>query len=122
VQGSAKVLEDLLSKFNRTYIFIDGLDECNKADWKPLFKFIHSLCHPAKHLLHLLFTSQPLEEFKKAFKDVTIIVLGSAVTTSDIKSYVSSKVPEIGNWASDDKYAKDVIKRIVQKSNGMPVL
>jgi hypothetical protein len=73
-------------------------------------------------LLHLLFTSQPLEEFKKAFKDVTVIELGSAVTTNDIKSYVSSKVPEIGNWASDDKYVKDVTKQIVQKSNGMSVL
>jgi hypothetical protein len=27
-----EVLKDLLSKFNRTYVFIDGLDECNKAD------------------------------------------------------------------------------------------
>jgi hypothetical protein len=117
-----EVLENLLSELDRTYIVIDGLDECHKTEWRPLAQFIHSLCHPAKNALHLLFTSQPLEEFKTAFKDVTFIELGSAVSTSDIRSYIGSKVPKVGNWASDDKYAKHVTEQIVQKSNGMLVL
>jgi hypothetical protein len=74
-----EVLENLLSELDRTYIVIDGLDECNKSDWKHLIEFIHSLCHPAKNAPHLLFTSQPLEEFKTAFKDVIPIELGSWV-------------------------------------------
>ncbi|KAF7344901.1 HET-domain-containing protein [Mycena venus] len=113
------VLEDLLSELDQTYIIIDGLDECDKTDWKLLIQFICSLRHPTKNPPHLLFTSQPLEEFQKAFKDVTFIELGSVVSTSDIRSFVSSEVPGIGNWASDDKYAKDVTEQIVQKSNGM---
>jgi hypothetical protein len=116
-----EVLENLLSELDRTYIVIDGLDECNKTEWKPLAQFIHSLCHPAKNAPHLLFTSQPLEEFKTAFRDVTFIELGSGVSNDDISSFVGSEVPKIGNWASDDNYAKDVTEQIVQKSNGMPV-
>jgi ribulose bisphosphate carboxylase small subunit len=116
------VLKNLLSEMDQTYIVIDGLDECNKIDRKHLIEFIHSLCHPTKNALHLLFTSQPLEEFKNAFRNVTFIELGSMATTSDIRSYVRSKVPEVGNWASDDKYAKRVMEQIVQKSNGMLVL
>jgi hypothetical protein len=115
------VLKNLLAELDRTYIIIDGLDECNKTDWKPLVQFICSLCHPAKNALHLLFTSQPLEEFKRAFKDVAFIELGSRVTTDDIRSFVSSEVPRVGNWASDDNYAKDVTEQIVEKSNGMLV-
>jgi hypothetical protein len=42
------VFENLLSELDQTYIVIDGLDECNKTDRKPLIEFIHSLCHPAK--------------------------------------------------------------------------
>jgi hypothetical protein len=42
------VLKNLLSELDQTYIVIDGLDECNKTDRKPLIEFIHSLCHPAK--------------------------------------------------------------------------
>jgi hypothetical protein len=117
-----EVLENLLSELERTYIVIDGLDECRKTDWKLLVEFIHSLHHPTKNAPHLLFTSQPLEEFQTAFKDVTSIELGSAVSTSDIKSFVGSEVPRIGNWASDENYANDVTEQIVQKSNGMSVL
>jgi hypothetical protein len=117
-----KVLMDLLSELDRMYIIIDGLDECNKTDWKPLVQFIHSLCHPVKNALHLLFTSQPLKEFQNAFQEVIFIELGSAVSTGDIRSFVGSEVPRIGNWASDDNYAKDVTEKIVKKSNGMWVL
>jgi hypothetical protein len=117
-----EVLKNLLSEFNRTYIVIDGLDECNKTEWKPLVRFIHSLCHPTKNALHLLFTSQPLEEFQIAFKDVAFIELGSWVSNDDIRSFIGSEVPRLGNWASEDKYAKEVTEQIVQKSNGMSVL
>jgi hypothetical protein len=117
-----EVLENLLSEFNQTYIVIDGLDECNKTEWKPLAQFIHSLCHPLKNALHLLFTSQPLEEFQTVFKDVTFIELGSWVSNDDIRSFVGSEVPRVGNWASDENYASHVTEQIVQKSNGMLVL
>jgi hypothetical protein len=113
------VLKKLLSELDRTYIVIDGLDECKKTDWKHLIELIHSLCHPAKNAPHLLFTSQPLEKFQKEFKDVNFIELGSAVSGSDIRSYIGSEVPMVGNWANDEKYAKDVTEQIVQRSNGM---
>jgi hypothetical protein len=116
------VLKDLLSELDKTYIVIDGLDECRKTDWKLLVGFIHSLCHPGKNAPHLLFTSQPLEEFRTAFKDIIFIELGSWVSNKDIRSFVGSEVPRVENWASDDKYAQDVTEQIVQKSNGMLVL
>ncbi|KAF7345188.1 Pfs domain-containing protein [Mycena sanguinolenta] len=113
------VLENLLSELDWTYIIIDGIDECRKTDWKHLITFIHNLCHPAKHRLHLLFTSQLIQEFETAFKDITSITLGSKVSNNDIKSFVGSTVRETGNWASENKYARDVTDQIVQKSNGM---
>jgi hypothetical protein len=112
----------LLSEQDQTYIVIDGLDECNKTNWKPLIQFIHGLCHPARNAPHLLFTSQPLEEFTKAFQDVPFIKLGSWLSNNDIRSFVGSEVPRVGNWASDDRCAKRVTEQIVQKSNGMSVL
>jgi hypothetical protein len=116
------VLKDLLSELDQTFIVIDGLDECNKDDWKHLIKFIHSLCQPTKNAPHLLFTSQLLEEFQTAFKDVAFIELGSAVSNNDISSLVGSTVRGMGSWASDDEYAEHVAEQIVQKSNGMSVL
>jgi hypothetical protein len=116
------VLTDLLSELDQTYIVIDGLDECNKTDWKPLIELIHSLYHPPKNALHLLFTSQPLGEFEEAFKGLTVIELGSAVSINDIKSYISSEVPEACNWASDGNSVKTVTEQIAKKSNGMLVL
>ncbi|KAF7333075.1 HET-domain-containing protein [Mycena venus] len=113
------VFKDLHSELDQTYIVIDGLDECNKSDRKPLIEFIHSLCHPAKYAPHLLFTSQPLEEFQTAFKDATFIELGSWVSNDDIRSFVGSEVTRVGNWASNDNYAKNVTEQIVQKSHGM---
>ncbi|KAF7358495.1 P-loop containing nucleoside triphosphate hydrolase protein [Mycena venus] len=113
------VLEDLLLELDQTYIVIDGLDECHKIDWKPLVQFIHSLYHPTRNAPHILFTSQPVQDFQIAFKDVTFIELGSVVSAGDIRSFVGSEVSAVGNWASNDKDAKDVIEQIVQKSDGM---
>ncbi|KAJ7259052.1 hypothetical protein C8J57DRAFT_1185306, partial [Mycena rebaudengoi] len=113
------VLTDLLSELDQTYIVVDGLDECNRTDWKHLIKFIHSLYNPAKNAPHLLFTSQPVQEFQTAFKDVAFIELGSWVSNDDIRSFIGSEVPKVGNWASDDNYARNVTEQIVQKSNGM---
>ncbi|KAF7358496.1 Pfs domain-containing protein [Mycena venus] len=89
------------------------------SDWKPLVLFIHSLCHPTKNALHLLFTSQLLQEFQIAFKDVTFIELGPAVLTGDIRSFVGSEISRIKNWASDNEDTKNVTEQIVQKSDGM---
>jgi hypothetical protein len=107
------VLKNLLSKLDQAYMVIDGLDECNKTDWKHLIDFIRGLCHPNKNAPHLLFTSQPLEEFQKAFKDVIFIELGSTVSTGDIRSYIGSEVPRVGNWANDYKYVKQVTETLV---------
>jgi hypothetical protein len=107
---------------DQTYIVIDGIDECNKTDWKHLIEFIHSLCHPAKNAPHLLITSQPLEEFQTAFKDVTFIELDSTISNDDISSFVGSTVRGVKNWASDEEYAEHVTEQIVQQSNGMSVL
>jgi hypothetical protein len=84
---------------------------------------VHSQLVPShKNAPHLLFTSQPLEEFQKAFNDATFIKLGSAVSTGDIRSFVHSKVLRVRNLGSDDRYAEHVMEQIVQKSNRMSVL
>ena len=116
-----EVLKNLLSELDQTYIVIDGLDECNKTDWKSLIKFIQSLSHLTENLPHLLFTSQPLEEFQTAFKDVAFIELGSTVSNDDIRSFVGSIIHGVTNWASNDENAEHVTEQIVQKSNGMSV-
>lgn len=113
------VLEELLSEFVQTFIVIDALDECDKSDWKLLNQLIRILCLPNANALHLLFTSQPLDEFQEAFKDVSFIELTSEVSTPDIRAFVASEVRGIRNWASDDKHAQHVAEQIVLKSNGM---
>ncbi|KAJ6448995.1 hypothetical protein C8R45DRAFT_1224522 [Mycena sanguinolenta] len=113
------VLKVLLLELDHTYIVIDGLDECIKTDRKRLIEFIQSLCQSAEHTPHLLFTSQPLEDFKTAFKNITFFELGSSVTNNDIRSFIGSEVPRLGNWASHNKNVKHVTEQIVQKSNGM---
>ncbi|KAJ7272450.1 hypothetical protein C8J57DRAFT_1715826, partial [Mycena rebaudengoi] len=113
------VLKDLLSELDQTYIVIDGLDECNKNDWKALVQFILSLFPPTENAPHLLFTSQPLVEFQTAFKNVAFIELGSVVSNSDISSFVGSTVREGTSWISDDTHAEHITEQIVQKSNGM---
>jgi hypothetical protein len=68
-----------------------------------------------------LFTSQLFDEFQEAFKNVPFIELTSAVSTTDIRAFVGSKVMEAKNWASEDTHVRDVTEQIVQKSNGMSV-
>ncbi|KAJ7240942.1 hypothetical protein C8J57DRAFT_1726923 [Mycena rebaudengoi] len=105
------VLEDLLSEFDRTYIIIDGLDECNKTDWNALVQFLCSLYHPTKDSLHLLFTSQPLKEFRKTFKSVAFIELDFTATTGNIRSFVGSEVCGLGGVTLSQPTAIGAITR-----------
>jgi hypothetical protein len=92
------VLKDLLAELDQTYIVIDGLDECNETDWKPIIEFIHSLGHPTRNAPHPCLLVNLLRNFEQHSKmqPLLSLVLGSQMMTLDPLLAVKFPRSEIG--------------------------
>lgn len=86
---ATEILTDLLDPSSRTYIVIDGLDECSLAERKRIFKCLESL-QPCQDdgSLRLLIVSQIDSDIRYRLNDFAEISLQQADTVSDIVAFV----------------------------------
>ncbi|KAJ7445583.1 ankyrin repeat-containing domain protein [Mycena latifolia] len=117
-QDLLKVLKELLKELGRTYIVLDGLDECKEANLEQLLDFASVLQNWMQTPLHLLITSQPRSTLMEHFKNVPCLFLEAAVTGKDIQLFVTEELQKSAfkGWTSRADY---IIECIVLKSNGM---
>ncbi|KAJ6503031.1 ankyrin repeat-containing domain protein [Mycena vulgaris] len=78
-----KILPVLLQELGRTYIVLDGLDECD--DYDRLVDLISTFRQWSKTPLHVFITSQSRRVFTESFNGVTRIALEYSVTEADIR-------------------------------------
>ncbi|KAJ7127859.1 ankyrin repeat-containing domain protein, partial [Mycena epipterygia] len=119
------ILQGLLLELGRTYIILDGLDECEDTEIGKLVALISMLRSWTQSPLHLLITSQPRSIFTENFSGITCVFLASEVTEEDISSFVDDELRsdryKLKTWASRSHGPNitDVTQHIVQKSKGM---
>ncbi|KAJ6450209.1 ankyrin repeat-containing domain protein [Mycena vitilis] len=111
------MLNSVLAQFTGTYVVLDALDECSEHD--ELVEFISTLRGWSKPV-HLLVTSQPRTLFLESavFDEVSVVLLESETTRSDILQFVESELASKSKLKHIKK-AKDAAPKIVNKSNGM---
>ncbi|KAJ6579745.1 ankyrin repeat-containing domain protein [Mycena vulgaris] len=78
-----KILPVLLRELGRTYIVLDGLDECD--DYDGLVNLISTFRQWNETPLHVFITSQSRPVFTESFDGVTRIALEYSVTEADIR-------------------------------------
>ncbi|KAJ6503010.1 ankyrin repeat-containing domain protein [Mycena vulgaris] len=78
-----KILPVLLRELGRTYIVLDGLDECD--DYDGLVDLISTFRQWNETPLHVFITSQSRPVFTESFDDVTRVTLEYSVTEADIR-------------------------------------
>jgi hypothetical protein len=106
-----------MPQFTKTFIVIDGLDECEQNFRK---NFINKLRNLNPNL-HLLATSRSLPDIEDIFK-ISPKVNVSA-TGEDIRAYLDDTIKEAGSLSTilqkKEELRKEIIDTICERAHGM---
>jgi ankyrin repeat domain-containing protein 50 len=112
-----KLLISICGRFDKVYIVIDALDECNLAQRKLLFPILPVLQRAS---ISILTTSRPhAQDLERALKDhVKLEVCASEL---DIQRYVNDQVEQDEDLEDllTDELKQKTVSTLVDKSNGM---
>ncbi|KAJ6538312.1 hypothetical protein DFH09DRAFT_1283392 [Mycena vulgaris] len=114
-----KILPVLLRELGRTYIVLDGLDECD--DYDCLVDLISTFRQWNETPLHVFITSQSRRVFTKSFHGVTRIALKYSVTEADIRLFVRDEIQSKTKYESWRLDVDRITDQIASRSNGMQV-
>ena len=95
-QDSAKLLSTVLQAVPKTFIVIDGIDECEQKERRAILNFFVSAindCEPGK--IRGFFISQELSDIKTALHDSEALRLNEENSKVDIKNYVTRRAADI---------------------------
>lgn len=86
-----EILNTCLDTMSKTYIIIDGLDECDIVERKMILSLFTSLAAKdiASGRLKCLFISQDENDIRKLLKTSSILKLTGAHNKSDIEAYTT---------------------------------
>jgi hypothetical protein len=123
-QDCVNILGTLLNALDKTFIIIDGLDECELKERKSILKFFLSAIEknsavPGK--LRCLFVSQDLKDIRNGLKDAGILHLTEKHVLQDIRNYAVRYTLKIGEVHKGlPQPAKDyIVKLVCEGSDGM---
>jgi hypothetical protein len=130
VNDVVHALSELLRGFDKTYICIDALDECNEEDRRQLIQRLAELSSfsDRDNLLpiRLFFTGRPpMEKYVKSHTSVEPkipLMVKLEANTEDIAAYIAHKIDEDKMVEMDDAFKKHIAEEIVSVSQGMFVI
>ncbi|KAI5808432.1 hypothetical protein BZA77DRAFT_348101 [Pyronema omphalodes] len=134
-KSSRDTIQRLLKKkkegFEKTYICIDALDECNEADRRQLIQYLVELSSPSDNdddypPIRLFFTGRPtMEQYVTSHASIapTIpLTVKLEASTEDIAAYIAHKICEDHKFEMDDDLKNEIAEKIVSTSQGMFLL
>ena len=111
-------LLSVCSRFRRSFLCIDALDECAHEHQAILQEVLRKL---KMSRYRLLITSRPLKEIEDIFHDVPQLDISATLASKDIDLYVKSVIqtrPDF--WDLADSGLQDTIReKLVDRANGM---
>ncbi len=111
------LIPNLFSELDKTYVFVDGLDEAsNASDIQDLVHFLVKETAKLPHKVRLWFSSQPLpniENYMRKLHNTQIVEkeINIIDTEADIKAYFAAAVPEISNG---DRFARMLVESCME--------
>jgi hypothetical protein len=123
-EGSRYLL-GLLSKYDTTYLVLDGIDELDAANQTQLLALIDFLINPTSGTVKIFVTSRT-EEFrvKKSLKTYSAIHLSSKHVNDDIAMFIEDEIDKISDphpLASNAELRYEVIQILVKGAKGLLV-
>ena len=118
------VLKDIIQGFDKIFIVLDAMDECQKR--YELLGALEIICSWELQNLHLLATSRKEKDITDTLNALVqdsnkIMVQGSSVN-DDIRAYVRSRLQNdhcLRRWQKQSKVQDEIEIRIMEKVDGM---
>ena len=114
-------IKNALSKLQKVFLVIDGLDECHKLG-NPLFdnfcKFIGSLSSSlASTAVKIIVFSRPnYSEIEKAFAEATTIQVDAGANAEDIKLFINARMSGL---RVSESVLQEITWKLISRSDGM---
>lgn len=113
-----EALQSICGEFDHTFLIIDALDECAKAQRKALLRALSSL--HMKSSVRILLTGRPHldDEIRSAFGPPLQIEIGAA--DSDLAVYLSMQIDDSDNVdVIDEDFKAEIISKITREARQM---
>ncbi|OMP88736.1 Vegetative incompatibility protein HET-E-1 [Diplodia seriata] len=111
------VLQELVTKFKRTFLVVDGLDE--SEDVEDTLNIVRSMCDWNISGLRIFVSSRPLGIIEEAFSEMHPLELSVSdhLVDPDIQLFLGSKVKDLSQWDLDTRAA--ISETLSERANGM---
>jgi hypothetical protein len=119
-----EILETALKSASKTYVIIDGLDECHRDERKSISSWFRQVVEdlPLTDVdqIRCLFISQDDGYARKDFSVLPSLKITSADTVPDIEAYTSKRASEVQQkFALSDSRRSEIIRKVTDGSQGM---
>ena len=118
------LLKALIDLYEKTFIVLDGLDECE--DRQELLNFIESAIGWKSQKLNVIMTSRKLKDFEDLFdaemEERSRLSIQNENVDEDIRSYVHGKLQndrKFKRWQGQPKVRQEIETKLMEKSDGM---
>ncbi|KAG9947567.1 hypothetical protein KCU85_g5598, partial [Aureobasidium melanogenum] len=114
----------ITSGYQRTYIIIDGLDECRESERRPVLELISRL-RQSKKVFKMFVSSRKYTDITRclARKGVLQVTTDSKQTTNDINIFIQNKTRSLRQSQSllvqSDSLFQEMVSTLIQKADGM---
>ncbi|KAI5818441.1 hypothetical protein BZA77DRAFT_342841 [Pyronema omphalodes] len=130
IQDAVSAFSGLIRCFDKTYICIDALDECNETDRRQLIQYLAELSSVSNQKdtlpVRLFFTGRPsMEKYVQShtsIKPKIPLMVKLQASTEDIAAYIAHRISEDNMVGMDDDFKEHIIKEIVSASQNMFLL
>ncbi|KAL7954774.1 ankyrin repeat-containing domain protein [Trichoderma compactum] len=114
------LIKTLSQLFDKTYVFVDALDECPEENRDELLNLLKEL----EPHIRLFTTSRPNVDISSIFD--TLFEMKIEAHESDIRAYLEHRITKTSKMtrfiARDQQLKDDIIRCLLEKSNGMFLL
>lgn len=118
-----QLLDLVIHRLDKTYVIVDGLDECDIPERKLIVSFFTSIVEkcdghdPGK--LRVLFVSQDYPDIRKAILAASTVSLTSSENRQDLETYVRNRSQEIKQkFQLGDSQTKGIAEKILARAKG----
>ncbi|KAG9820069.1 hypothetical protein KCU68_g17528, partial [Aureobasidium melanogenum] len=111
--------------YQRSFVVVDGLDECPEEIRSPILDFIVEASSRSKSNVKILVSSRKEHDINDQFKRLSTpaIELETGIITPDIRSFVHYEASrlraECKLHVRDDNLFEEIVQKLVKKSGGM---
>jgi hypothetical protein len=116
----AQVLQSVVAEYSRTFIIVDGLDECRVSDGSRS-EFLSEMFNiQVKTKANLLVTSRLAEDILQVFLQRGCLRLEIRASNDDVENYLEGQMSSFPSFVQQNpNLQKDIKARIMSSANGM---